>query len=253
MENPEGLVKEILRIAEEAGRAIERYSPAAADTELKPDGSPVTQADLAADQLIRRLLIELNPTVPIISEESELPSYEERRLWNRFWLVDGLDGTKGFLAGRDEFTVNIALIEDGIPTLGVVHAPRKRVAYFGFREGGSWRVRDGEVPMRISSIPKAAEAPLVIVESRSHPSAELERFLGELPVLRRTRLESSLKFCMVAEGTADVYARFGPTSEWDVAAGDCIFRFSGIDRPRSSSFIYNKPDVRNGSFVIGLD
>jgi 3'(2'), 5'-bisphosphate nucleotidase len=147
--------------------------------------------------------------------------------------------------------VNIALIDQGIPVLATVFAPAKDALYFASAKGGSWRKLGGGNPERIFSATKSVGSPLTIVESRSHPSEALEKFLASQAVGKRIQVGSSLKFCLVADGTADVYPRFGPTMEWDVAAGDCVWRYSGREAPRSSSLIYNKPDLRNGDFVIG--
>jgi 3'(2'), 5'-bisphosphate nucleotidase len=188
----------------------------------------------------------------VVSEEAEAARFEHRRGWRRFWLVDPLDGTKEFIKRRAEFTVNVALIEDGEPVFGVVLAPALDLLYWAVKGGGSWREAKGETAERIYSAASPAGTPLTVVESLSHPSAELEEYLRTIPVARRVKAGSSLKFCWVAEGRADIYPRLGPTMEWDVAAGDCIYRQSGRDGERPSPLTYNKPDLRNPSFVVGL-
>ena len=221
----------------------------------KPDGSPVTGVDLAAEAIIREGLLRLDDTIPYLSEEQELPTYEVRRAWSRYWLVDPLDGTKEFIKRTDEFTVNIAMIEDGEPVLGVVVAPASGLLYYARTGEGAWkREGDGE-PQRLRSTlsdPSDPSEPLRIVESRSHPSPALETFLEQLTIAERVRSGSSLKFCLVADGRADVYPRLGPTMEWDVAAGDCVYRNSGHPEPHPGTLRYNKPSMKNGSFVIGL-
>jgi adenylyl-sulfate kinase len=167
--------------------------------------------------------------------------------------VDPLDGTKEFLQQNGEFTVNIALIERGVPVLGAVYAPALDQLYYGGRGVGSWRRSGRDSPQRVVSRPPLPGHALRVVESRSHPSSELERFLATLPVSERIPVGSSLKFCRLAEGKADCYPRFGTTMEWDVAAGDCIFRYSGEQRERRSPLRYNQPGLRNAGFVIGLD
>lgn len=250
--SPDGLER-LAAIALEAGRAtLEHYRPGVA-TELKADRTPVTAADHAAHAIIARRLAEWDASVPVISEEGEIPDAAARAHWSRFWLVDPLDGTKEFLQQNGEFTVNIALVEDGQPVLGAIHAPAMGLLYYAGRGLGSWkRIGDGP-PARLISRPPLPGRPLRVAESRSHPSADLEQFLTTIPVAERVRAGSSLKFCWVAEGKADVYPRFGSTMEWDVAAGDCIFRNSGEGQPRRSPLLYNQPDLRNPGFVIGLD
>ena len=166
--------------------------------------------------------------------------------------MDPLDGTKEFIKRRAEFTVNVALIENGEPVLGVVGAPALDLVYWAVKGGGAWREDKGAAAERINSDAPAPGVPLTVVESLSHPSQELEEYLKTIPVGRRVKAGSSLKFCLVAEGKADVYPRLGPTMEWDVAAGDCVYRQSGRDGERPSPLTYNKPDLRNPSFVIGL-
>ena len=241
-------------IAAEAGRVVLRHyeSPEArAAVTHKHDASPVTRADREARALIVRRLAALTPEVPVISEEEDLPPYETRREWRHFWLVDPLDGTKEFIRGLGEFTVNIALVEDGVPVLGVITAPALGVTYHASAGGGAWRRADGEAPTRIYSSERPAELPRVVVESRSHPSAELEAYLATVAVERRVAVGSSLKFCWLAEGRVDLYPRFGPTMEWDVAAGDCIYRESGRWEANPSPLTYNKPGLRNAPFVLG--
>jgi 3'(2'), 5'-bisphosphate nucleotidase len=239
-------------LARDAGRVILRHYRDGVDVEHKEDRSPVTAADRDAHGVIVGALTAWDPSIPVISEEGEIPAWENRRDWDRFWLVDPLDGTKEFLSRNGEFTVNIALIEDGVPVLGVIYAPAPDLLYFAGRDVGAWKVSQGRGLQRISSAPPAPGAPLVVAESRSHPSAALEEYLATVNVGRRVQAGSSLKFCWVAEGRADIYPRLGPTMEWDVAAGDAIFRYSGRDGVRTSPLTYNTPDLRNTGFVIGL-
>ena len=243
----------ILALAREAGRAtMTYYDGAPADVREKDDRSPVTLADEVAHRILVEGLRRLDPDTPVVSEEAEAASWEARRGWRRFWLVDPLDGTKEFIKRRAEFTVNLGLIEEGEPVFGVVLAPALDLLYWAVKGGGAWREEKGGAPERIYSSEPAPGTPLTIVESLSHPSAELEEYLTTIPVGRRVKAGSSLKFCWVADGRADVYPRLGPTMEWDVAAGDCIYRQSGRSGERPSPLTYNKPDLRNPSFVIGL-
>ncbi len=216
------------------------------------DTSPVTDADRESNRYIAENLKALDPEIPIISEESESVGYETRKQWRRFWLVDPLDGTKEFIRDSDEFTVNIALIEEGEPTLGVIYLPAMQVLYFSEKGRGSWKKVGDMPPVQIFSAAPDLRLGLTVVESKSHPSAELESYLKDLPVKDRVTAGSSLKFCLVAEGVADIYPRMNPTMEWDVAAGDCIYRNSARLGQRTSSLTYNKSTLRNDSFVIGL-
>ena len=243
----------IIRIATAAGdAALELYRRQDAWVRDKADGSPVTEADLASEQVIQAQLRSLDPTIPYLSEESGPPSEDERQGWNRFWLVDPLDGTKEFIKRTDEFTVNIALIDEGEPVLGVVAAPALGLLYYAGKGQGAWKVRDGQPAVRLESRLADPPQPLRIVESRSHPSPELEAFLEGYTVADRLKIGSSLKFCLLAEGSADIYPRLGPTMEWDVGAGDCVYRHSAGGTPHPSPLTYNKPSLRNGHFVLGL-
>jgi 3'(2'), 5'-bisphosphate nucleotidase len=248
----ETLTQRVIELAREAGRAIMGHYAGPAESAEKEDRSPITLADRAAHAILVDGLHRLDPSTPIISEEGSLAPMEERRAWRRFWLVDPLDGTKEFIKRRDEFTVNVALIEDGEPVLGVVLAPALDLLYWAVKGRGAWRQEGLAAAERIVSRTPAPGTPLVVVESLSHPSPELEEYLATIPVARRVKAGSSLKFCWVADGRADLYPRLGPTMEWDVAAGDCIFRQSGDAGERPSPLTYNKPDLRNSSFVIGL-
>jgi 3'(2'), 5'-bisphosphate nucleotidase len=244
----------VIALAREAGRATMAYYDGAADAVIreKDDRSPVTLADEAAHAILADGLRRIDPATPVVSEEAAAADFEARRGWRRFWLVDPLDGTKEFIKRRAEFTVNVALIEDGEPVFGVVLAPALDLLYWAVKGGGAWREESEGGPTRIYSSEPAPGSPLTVVESLSHPSAELEEYLKTIPVAHRVKAGSSLKFCWVAEGKADVYPRLGPTMEWDVAAGDCVFRQSGRNGERPSPLRYNKPDLRNSSFVIGL-
>src|SRR3954471_24609986 len=244
----------VVDLAVKAGRATMLYYDGTLDAEVreKDNRTPVTLADEVAHDILVEGLRLLDPATPVISEESEAAAFESRRSWERFWLVDPLDGTKEFIKRRAEFTVNVALIDQGEPVLGVVLAPALDLLYWAVKGQGAWKEERAGAPERIYSRPPAPGTPLTVVESLSHPSDELEQYLKTIPVARRVKAGSSLKFCWVAEGRADVYPRLGPTMEWDVGAGDCVYRQSGPDGERQSPLTYNKPDLRNTSFVIGL-
>jgi 3'(2'), 5'-bisphosphate nucleotidase len=244
----------VIDLARQAGRATMPYydGTLAAEVREKDNRTPVTLADEVAHDILVEGLRQIDPETPVISEEAEAASFDSRRAWRRFWLVDPLDGTKEFIKRRAEFTVNVALIEDGEPVLGVVLAPALDLLYWAVKGEGAWREENGGPAERIYSTPPSPGTPLTVVESLSHPSPELEEYLQTIAVGRRVKAGSSLKFCWVAEGRADIYPRLGPTMEWDVAAGDCVYRQSGRDGERPSPLTYNKPDLRNPSFVIGL-
>jgi 3'(2'),5'-bisphosphate nucleotidase len=252
------VVAHVVDIARRAGERILAAGARGAACEFKEDGSPLTRADRASHESIAAELSAWAPSIPIASEEAELPSEADRRGWRRYWLVDPLDGTKELLAGRPDFTVNIALIDDGEPVLGVVHAPAHRTVYYAGRGLGTWRQIADQPAERIYARPPDAGAGLRIVESRSHPSAELETFLGRLPVATRTPMGSALKFAWLAEGRADCYPRFGPTMAWDVAAGDCLFRNAappgadGSAQLHHSPLSYDPADFRQAPFVLGF-
>jgi 3'(2'),5'-bisphosphate nucleotidase len=248
---PDALVR-LAAIAVEAGQAAMAHYGDGLAVSLKADRSPVTAADHAAHDVIVRELAQWDAEIPIVSEEGEIPGPAVRAGWRRFWLVDPLDGTKEFISRNGEFTVNIALIDGGVPALGVVYAPALDRLYYAGSGLGAWRRDGGGVPTRITSRPPLPGHALRVAESRSHPSKELEAWLATVPVAARVPMGSSLKLCLVAEGAADVYPRFGPTMEWDVAAGDCVFRNSGLREPRRSPLVYNQPELRNQGFILGL-
>ncbi|MFQ5935004.1 MAG: 3'(2'),5'-bisphosphate nucleotidase CysQ [Acidiferrobacterales bacterium] len=220
----------------------------------KQDGSPLTEADRAAHQLIVARLEALTPEIPVLSEESAGISYESRSGWTRFWLVDPLDGTKEFVKRNDEFTVNIALIENRKPVLGVVLAPALKVAYWACRGGGVFKqANSGAVqPIRVR---RYTRGKATIAASRSHPGKKLSAFLQSVTQRQgppeTLAMGSALKICLVAEGAADVYPRFGPTSEWDTAAAQCVIEVAGgrLTDLKNQPLAYNKPSLLNPWFL----
>nr|WP_314264153.1 3'(2'),5'-bisphosphate nucleotidase CysQ [uncultured Moellerella sp.] len=212
------MLEQICQIAKDAGKAIMVIYNA--DTPLlvehKSDSSPVTNADIMAHNIIKAGLTKIDPTIPQLSEEDP-PEWAVRQNWDRYWLIDPLDGTKEFISRNGEFTVNIALIEKGIPVLGVVYVPAQGVLYLG--EGKqAWKEQDNQR----YSIQVADANPKVIVISRSHQDAELQDYLAQIGEHTTRAIGSSLKFCLVAEGSAQLYPRFGPTNIWDTAAGHAV-------------------------------
>ena len=191
----------------------------------KADDSPLTEADMASHRTIVTGLLELTPELPVLSEESDDVDFATRSGWNRYWLVDPLDGTKDFVKRNGEFTVNIALIEHNAPVLGVVAAPVRGVAYAGARGAGAFRFdRNGATRLAVR---RPAPTTLRVAASRSHSDPRTLAFIAGLGDPDRVAIGSSLKFCLLAEGTIDVYPRFGPTSEWDTAAGQCVVEAAG--------------------------
>ncbi len=226
----------------------------------KSDGSPVTLADERAEAIICDRLAHVLPNVPVVAEEMTARG-RQIVIADRFLLVDPLDGTKEFISRNGEFTINVALIEDGRPIAGAVYAPVLNRLWFGGERAFVCDVPVGERlpdPSAWRRI-KARTAPerLVVLASRSHCDAETEAFLARLPVAERRAAGSSLKFCLLAEGLADVYPRFGPTMEWDTAAGDAVLRAAGgtVLDPSGAPLAYGKTGVglRNGSFVAWGD
>lgn len=219
------LLNSIIAIAEQAGDAILPIYARDCVTIAKPDQSPLTEADLAAHCLIVAQLSALSD-LPVLSEESTLVPWPERRAWTRYWLVDPLDGTKEFLNRNGEFTVNIALIDDGRPVLGVVHAPALKRTYYAAQGVGAFRRDQGMAAIPIHVAPKRP-GPWRVVGSRSHGAAETNAFLAALGDVALVAMGSSLKFCVLAEGGADLYPRMGPTCEWDTAAAQCVLEQAG--------------------------
>lgn len=217
------MLEQVCQLARTAGAAIMAVYQGDQPLTLayKEDDSPVTAADLAAHRLIQSGLVQIAPSIPLLSEEAP-PPWPQRRDWQRYWLVDPLDGTKEFLQRNGEFTVNIALIEQGVPTLGVVYAPANDVLYCAC-DGKAWKEQDG---VRMAIGVRNAVPPLVVI-SRSHGDAELTDYLQQLGEHQTMRVGSSLKFCLVAEGVAQLYPRFGPTHVWDTAAGHAIAQAAG--------------------------
>ena len=226
----ETLCNSCLKIARNAGSRILEIYESEFDIEHKDDKSPLTNADMASHHTIVEALSALTPEIPILSEESAKLPFEERSQWRTYWLVDPLDGTREFIKRNGEFTVNIALVEGGVPTLGVVYAPVLERTYLAAAGKGAWR-RDGDGearPIRATGTGTGdGTRELAVVASRSHPSPRLEAFLDRLGEHRLVSMGSSLKLCLVAEGAADVYPRLGPTMEWDTAAGHAVLAGAG--------------------------
>lgn len=246
-----------------AGEAILKvyHSQQGFSIETKADHSPVTDADFAAHNHLEPALTALLADTPVLSEESDIPSYAERRQWQRYWLVDPLDGTKEFISGSGEFTVNVALIEAGEPVLGVVHVPVTKTTYSGIRGVGASKSTDQQrhsITSRALPITSSEQQEAVTLAlSRRHRGEALEPLLKqleeELGPLDTQAVGSSLKFCMVAEGKADLYPRLGPTSEWDTAAAQAIVEAAGgavVDREFRPLRYNTKEGLINPDFFV---
>lgn len=259
------LVETAIRAVVEAGEIILQFYDSNYETQLKDDLSPLTSADLAANAHINSRLSLTD--IPVLSEEGiEIP-YNERKSWIHYWLVDPLDGTKEFIKHNGEFTVNIALMEANKPVIGVIYIPVTSMLYFGLINKGSYRIEKNHLNTTLFSfeeIVKHAEKlplkttinPIRILASRSHinteTSALIDRICFEFPENEIINVGSSLKFCMLAEGSAHYYPRFGPTMEWDTAAGHAIAEFAGVavkSWPEFKNLAYNKPSLVNPAFV----
>ena len=246
------MIEEIKVIARAAGDEILKvYNNPEMNTEVdyKADDSPLTKADIASNKVIIKGLKNLDIQYPILSEEEKHQSYEERRAWHEFWLVDPLDGTKEFINRNGEFTVNIALIREKRPVMSVIYVPVKDVLYWA-DETGAWKQSsEGTFQLHVNH----SAGNRVAVRSKSHASPEEEIVLERYDVVDSISVGSSLKFCMVAEGKADVYYRHGPTMEWDTAAGQAILQGAGgkvyVGAEEKEEFSYNKENLLNGSFL----
>jgi 3'(2'), 5'-bisphosphate nucleotidase len=244
--------QQLLDIAKQAGQAILQVYHQDFAVEHKDDDSPLTAADLASHRVIAQRLGELDPAVPILSEEGAGIPYATRRQWTRYWLIDPLDGTREFVKRNGEFTVNIALVEQGRATTGVVHVPVNGVSYLGRVGLGAWKVdRDGQAtPIRVSD---QRQRRLRVAGSRSHAGDSLKRFLERVGDHEIVSMGSSLKLCLVAEGAADVYPRLGPTSEWDTAAAQAVVEAAGgmVTDTQLRPLRYNtKESLLNPHFLV---
>jgi 3'(2'), 5'-bisphosphate nucleotidase len=238
----------------EAGAAIMQVYDGAFAVQRKDDNSPLTVADLESQRVILDGLKRLTPEIPVLSEESAQAPWSERRTWKELWVVDPLDGTREFVKRNGEFTVNIALVVDHEPLLGIVAAPAKGLLYWGAAGIGAFTRHTAAAPQRIRTT--APQTPLRVVGSRSHASAATAGYLARLGPHVMDGIGSSLKFCLIAEGKADLYPRFGPTSEWDTAAGQAVLEAAGghVTLLDGHRLRYNcRESVLNGDFLAFSD
>lgn len=255
----ESLMPKISAIAGEAGNAImDIYAQTDLGTTYKADDSPLTRADMVSHHLILNALQTLEPQLPVLSEESKSLPYEERQQWSAFWLVDPIDGTKEFIKRNGEFTVNIALVVNGVPELGVVHAPALHTTYSAAQGIGAFKKTAEKDPVTICTTGEQHHpgTGLKVVASRSHAGPETESFLASLKQsvgdIETLSVGSSLKLCLVAEGAAQLYPRFGPTMEWDTAAAQCVVEQAGgsVSNLQGQRLHYNKPNLLNPYFMV---
>ncbi len=245
------LLEPVIAIARKAGQRILNIYEGDFNITRKKDASPVTEADFAAHHTIIDGLKALTPELPVLSEESANIPFGERARWHCYWLVDPLDGTREFIKRNGEFTVNIALIEKHSPVLGVIHAPASGISYYASRSGNAYRQKYEEKPEQIRARQKR-DSPVVAI-SRARSNLRQQRLLDNLGAHEVISVGSSLKSCLVAEGTADLYARLGPTSEWDTAAAQCIVEQAGghITDTRMRPLRYNTKDsLLNPDFFV---
>ena len=250
----EDLLATLRLIAESAGEVILGYYAEGEEIEVrkKADASPVTEADEAAEEFILEALGKLTPDIPIVAEEAAAAGRIPDVSGGRFWLVDPLDGTREFISRNGEFTVNIALIEDGIPQAGVVHAPALAMTWSGAGPGSAVFSETGKPPMKIEARAIPPEGATVTASRRHGDRDDLERFLSGYKIKERTTAGSSLKFCLLANAQADLYPRFGRTMEWDTAAGHAVLRAAGGSVTRADDgtpLTYGKPGFENPHFI----
>ncbi len=241
--------QDLIEIAFKAGEKIMDiylHDDFRASIDFKADDSPLTKADKAAHIVIDEALKSLWPDIPVLSEEGKQTDFTERKAWTKFWLVDPLDGTREFIKRNGQFTVNIALMESGYPILGLVYIPVQNILYWGDAQGATKIVEGVETSIQV----KHMDRRLTAVGSRSHSSQEEAEVMTKYKVEETIAVGSSLKFCMIADGSADLYYRHGPTMEWDTAAGQAVVEAAGgkVLLPDGKRFHYNKENLLNSSF-----
>lgn len=252
-ETIEQLTMQALALAKLAGERIVDVYEQGFEVSTKPDNTPLTTADIDAHHIIVNGLCELELNIPVLSEESSGIPFSERNDWRTYWLVDPLDGTREFIKRNGEFTVNIGLIEDGAPIIGVVYAPVMKTAYYAATGLGAWKQNEGEDAVQIH-VRKAPRDKVTVARSRSPVTGpNMQKFLNKLGNYDEVAMGSALKSCLVAEGLADVYARLGPTSEWDTGAAQCIVNEAGgkITDIRMRELRYNtRESLINPHFLV---
>ena len=248
------LIENLIRISKNAGEAIMGVYESDFSINIKTDQSPLTKADLLSNKIICQSLKEITPEIPILSEESSDIPYQERMEWKQYWLIDPLDGTKEFIKKNGEFTTNIALIREGRPVFGIIHVPVTNHTYWGSMEFGAFELSgDSSEDIKKIVVSNTNDSKLRIVTSRSHPSGDLKSLLDRIENYKLVTTGSSLKFCLIAKGEADIYPRLGLTCEWDIAAGEIIAKSAGADVVSTKNKVieYNsKEDYLNPFFLV---
>ncbi|MGQ7271542.1 3'(2'),5'-bisphosphate nucleotidase CysQ [Marinobacter nauticus] len=243
------ILPDVIKIADEASEKVLHIYQSDFKVNYKEDHSPITAADIASHDIIVKGLRQISRDIPVLSEEGAEIPWEEREKWRRFWLIDPIDGTKDFTQRTGEFTVNIAMIEDGEPVMGVVTAPALKEAFWGIKgEGAHMRDRTGRVHRIRVAEPKDT---LRVVASKNHLNEETRAFIDTLGAHETVQAGSSLKFCRIAEGHADIYPRMGPTSEWDTAAAHAVLVAAGgkVQTPEGQPLVYGKENILNPNFI----
>lgn len=222
------LIPMIINIAKKAGSMIMPYFGNRTQLEIrhKADNTPITKADIISHETVLKGLKKITPNIPLLSEEGDLPNYSVRKIWDEYWLCDPLDGTQGFLRSCEEFSVNIALVQNHKSVLGVIYAPVFQMLYYAYQGGGAFMQLNDNDPIKIHTTPLHYSNLRVII-GRYHSTRKLAQLVGTFKNMQIIRLNSSLKFGYIAEGKGDVYLRYGPTGEWDTAAGQCILEEAG--------------------------
>ena len=243
-----------LQAAIEASKKIMSVRKGDYTIELKADESPVTDADEAAHSVIKQHLVET--PFPVLSEEGRKAPFETRKDWEKLWIVDPLDGTRAFIHGRNEFTVNIALVEKGVPILGIIALPVDQKIYWASRGNGAYRADFSQLESPTNLPDEKGEHPYRVTVSRSHLDKRTQAYVDDLrndhPDLKLVKSASALKFCILADGLADCYPRFSPCMEWDTAAGQVLLTETGkelIDLATGKPMVYNRKNLKNGPFL----
>ncbi len=246
---------DVVQIARQAGSVILEYYKTGARITYKSDSSPLTEADTAANNTIVQGLTDLDSTIPIVSEELQMPKYAVRSKWSHYWLIDPMDGTKSFISGDGQFTVNIAMISEGSPVFGVVHSPVENATYYGIKNTGAMCIRNGKNIAEPIEVRKYNGTLATVISSKSRGQKKVGEFRDRLRsgsiATNHLSVSSSIKFCRLAEGTADVLAGFGATSEWDTAAAHCVVECAGgkVLDLTGKPMVYNKPNKTNPAFL----
>ena len=250
MINAEDLIKICKAAGDEIMKIYNSSDISKMEIEYKNDNSPLTLADKKSNQTICDLLKNNYPEIPILSEEGSKVPYEERKKWSKFWLIDPIDGTKEFIKKNGEFTVNIALIKDQQPSMGIVYAPVLDKYWFGSKKDGAFKLENGR--KNKIKVNKDISSTVKVVASRSHKSPRLDNFLSNFKDYELVSMGSSIKICLVAEGKADIYPRLAPTMEWDTAAAHAVLKYADgalIDTSTNKEMMYNRKNLKNAYFI----